>query len=337
MPDPLTTSIRFTQPTFGGDTDVWGTLTNSNWAYADLAINQALSVAVPDANVVLVADGSVSDQARYHRLIFTGALTADRTVTLPLVARDGWATNNTTGGHNIILSTGSGTTLSIPPASTVFYACTGTSITSLSGTIAGGVVSDAVIFNAAATFNAGLTSTTGTFSGLVLCNVFQSVGVAFTTGTGWAMGSVGTGAFGPVAIGYGIVASGSNMLAVNYYAVSDVRLKLDIETISEVDAIEWLTRSRPVTYRKLPSYGADPETAVIEAGFIAQEQVAAGYGRYVGTAPCEGLPERVDGDLTSHADAMLTLSTGYQVALLTRALQAAMQRITALERGWVRP
>ena len=41
---------------------------------------------------------------------FTGALTTDRTVTLPSCAKIGYAINNTTGGHNVILSAG-GTTL----------------------------------------------------------------------------------------------------------------------------------------------------------------------------------------------------------------------------------
>ncbi len=181
MADPLTSSIRFTQPTFGGDVDAWGTLLNSNWAYADAAINQALTIAVPNANVVLVADGSPADQARYHRLIFTGALTADRTVTLPAVARDGWATNSTTGGHNVVLSTGSGTPLSVPPASTVFYACTGSGITALSGSIAGGTVSDAVTFNGPVTFNNAATQ--------------FNVSPTFAAGLTVTGGGIGTGSF----------------------------------------------------------------------------------------------------------------------------------------------
>lgn len=115
MTDSLTTSTRFTQPTVGGDSGTWGTLLNSNWSYVDIMVNQIISVSVPDINVTLVADGSSGDQARYGVYFFTGALTADRTITLPAVPKLGQAANFTTGGHNIILSTGSGPTLALTP------------------------------------------------------------------------------------------------------------------------------------------------------------------------------------------------------------------------------
>lgn len=128
MADPLTTSIRFTQPTVGGDSGTWGTLLNGNWSYADVAINQTVTVSVPDTNVTLVADGSSSDQARYLRYNFTGALTANRTITLPANVKVGWASNNTTGGFNIILSAG-GTTLAIRGTGWTQFYCDGTNVT----------------------------------------------------------------------------------------------------------------------------------------------------------------------------------------------------------------
>jgi hypothetical protein len=180
-------------------------------------------------------------------------------------------------------------------------------------------------FHASPAFIAPIFGNTN-FSGTVTVN-----GVASTSVAGWQYAGTGPAAHGLAVVNIAVTAAGSSMLANNFFAVSDARLKLDVETISEADALQWLTRSRPVSYRKLLTYAADPATAAPECGFLAQEQVTAGYGRYVGTAPCEGLPERVDGDMTSLADVMLTLSPQYQVAYLTRALQVAMARIKALE------
>jgi hypothetical protein len=96
--------------------------------YIDEAINQSVTVNIADTNVTLTADGSSSDQARYLRYNFTGALTADRTVTLPANVKVGWASNNTTGGHNVILSAG-GTTLAIGNSAWNFFYCDGTNVT----------------------------------------------------------------------------------------------------------------------------------------------------------------------------------------------------------------
>jgi hypothetical protein len=46
---------------------------------------------------------------------YTGALTGNCTVTLPNVPKIGWAQNSTSGGFNVILTSGVGTTVSIPP------------------------------------------------------------------------------------------------------------------------------------------------------------------------------------------------------------------------------
>jgi hypothetical protein len=112
----------------GGDSGLWGGLLNSDMTYIDEAINQSVTVNIADTNVTLTADGSSSDQARYLRYNFTGALTADRTVTLPANVKVGWASNNTTGGHNVILSAG-GTTLSITNSGWNFFYCDGTNVT----------------------------------------------------------------------------------------------------------------------------------------------------------------------------------------------------------------
>lgn len=130
MSDPLTTTLRLTQPTVGGDSGTWGTLLNSNWSYVDQAGNQAVNVNVGGLSTyTLTADGSSSDQARYAFYSFTGALTGNCTVTIPSNTKLGLFTNETTGGHNVILTTGSGDTLSIPADGYYYWFwCDGTNV-----------------------------------------------------------------------------------------------------------------------------------------------------------------------------------------------------------------
>lgn len=129
MVDVVTPTIRLTEPTPNGDTGVWPGLLNSNFAYIDEAINQTIAVTVPDANVVLVADGTSGDQARYLRYNFTGALTADRTITVPSNVKVGLASNNTTGGHNILLTTGGGSSVTLNNSGWTYFQCDGTNVT----------------------------------------------------------------------------------------------------------------------------------------------------------------------------------------------------------------
>ena len=165
---------------------------------------------------------------------------------------------------------------------------------------------------------------TGDISGAVItANGATSSGST----AGWTMVSTGTSAFsGPVA--YGFRTTASNVLSSGFYAYSDIRVKVDIVEITPEQAFDWVTSARPVTYRKLARYDANPETAVPEAGFIAQDQIRAGYGHYVATADCPGMPERIDPDgFRSLPDVALNLNPQYQIAFLTRALQAVLMRL----------
>jgi hypothetical protein len=121
----LTATVRATKPTVGADANLWGGEQNAAFDYFDAAINGGINVPIPDANVVLVADGTVNDQARYALIAFTGALTADRRVTYPANAYRGWAVNNTTGGHRVIVANPTGPTISLPPGAIVQLSSSG--------------------------------------------------------------------------------------------------------------------------------------------------------------------------------------------------------------------
>lgn len=166
------------------------------------------------------------------------------------------------------------------------------------------------------------------------------------SGSGWGFeNSGGLGTYGITGATIGIVAGGSGILSgFGFFVQSDVRLKFDIETIEGVVAIEWLDRSRPVSFMKRPTWDAPDEAAIPEAGFIAQEQIRAGAERYVSFTDCEGMPElREEDGLVSMAGKAMSLPDGYQIAFLTAALKyergqrlGLMARIEALESGYVK-
>jgi len=128
MTDPVTGTIRLTQPTVGGDAGSWGTILNSNLAYTDTAINGITSISLTSNTYTLEATGDSGDQARSEWYSFTGSPGANCTVTLPANTKVGIASNGVTGGYSVIMTTGSGTTVSIDNGSTVMFYCDGTNV-----------------------------------------------------------------------------------------------------------------------------------------------------------------------------------------------------------------
>jgi hypothetical protein len=51
---------------------------------------------------------------------------------------------------------------------------------------------------------------------------------------------------------------------------------------------------------------------------------------FVGQAPCRGLDAAQFGEIECPANTQLTLPEGYQIAMLTKALQTAYEKIDAL-------
>ena len=132
-----TTSLRFVQPVVGGAAGTWATSLNTDFALIDAAItgdngyaggSGGVSVAGLGSYTLTVNFGS-ADQSRQLLYPFVGALTGDCTVIIPGTVKIGWVLNATTGGHNIILSTGSGSTLTVAAGPWVFFYCDGTNVT----------------------------------------------------------------------------------------------------------------------------------------------------------------------------------------------------------------
>jgi len=116
-----TATMRLTKPTVGADTGpLWPNELNLDMDLIDRAVNQVITVNIPDQNVTLVADGTTNDQAVYQGYLLTGNLSTSRTVTIPNATRFGRVMNATSGGFNVTLTTGIGSTASLPPNSIFF-------------------------------------------------------------------------------------------------------------------------------------------------------------------------------------------------------------------------
>lgn len=109
MASTFTTNLGFEIQATGENRASWGSKTNVNIALVEEAIAGLKPIVIADANMALTKINAASDQSRPMFLRFTGALTADRTVTIPTVSKFYVMQNNTTGDKNVIISTGSDT------------------------------------------------------------------------------------------------------------------------------------------------------------------------------------------------------------------------------------
>jgi hypothetical protein len=309
-----TATVRATKPTVGGDSGLWPTELNAALDAFDAAINQQATINIPDANVVLTVDGSPSDNARQHRYVFTGALTANRTVTLPACQKIGQAVDATTGGHSVILATGGGTTLALLKTATNLLRCDGVNV--VSDTVAVGGVSvpsggriATTVGNQAVTFGA---------TGMVL-NMTQAGTALFDWNDSLQLWAWGFGAATPATLtGPGVLTTTGPMQAPAFTVVSDYRAKVTYgrSNGSVIDKlVVWdaaLKEAPDVRYPMLIAHEAQASTPWAVFG----EKDAVGE----------------DGDIIHQRMDL----TRYVPALIAK-VQALEARLASLERGVVRP
>ncbi len=190
----LTPTLRLTEPTPVGDDGVWATYLNSDLVYIDQGINGLLSKSIAGLTTyTLVADGSASDEARYQVYTFTGALAANCTVTIPANAKVGLVRNNTTGGFNVILTTGSGP-ITIPPDGYFYHILTsGVGVGAFNLGVTGGMNVIGVLSAGSLDLSGGISTTDITASGTLGVTgaaKFSSTG-AFTSTVTAADGTAG--------------------------------------------------------------------------------------------------------------------------------------------------
>lgn len=110
MASTYSPSFRTELPATGDQNDAWAATVNNNWSVPlEQGISGVTSVALPDANYTLTTANAAPDEARMAVIVFTGALTAQRTITAPAVQKLYIIRNNTTGGKSLLITAGGGT------------------------------------------------------------------------------------------------------------------------------------------------------------------------------------------------------------------------------------
>ncbi len=100
-----TTNLGITKPTPGGDTGTWGTVLNTGADEFDTAVAGTLSKSVAGS-----ADVSLTDaEALNANHIYTGELTGNIAVHVPIKSRQYQVFNNTTGSFTLKVKTSSET------------------------------------------------------------------------------------------------------------------------------------------------------------------------------------------------------------------------------------
>jgi hypothetical protein len=187
MASTYSTSLRIQLIGTGDQSGTWGTTTNNNLGtLIEQAITgyQVISVAGLSAYTLTSFNG-IPDEARNAVLEFTGALSGNCTVTAPAVPKSYFIQNSTAGGHNIIITTGTGSTVVIPPGQvfnvysdgTNYYLATNYNPTSVN--IIGGTINGTTIGATTPSTGAFTTlSTTGalTYGGVTLSNSVTGLG-----------------------------------------------------------------------------------------------------------------------------------------------------------------
>ena len=143
MPTSYSSRLRLAKPATGELNNTWGDVVNQNITdMVDQAIAGVGSIALTDANYTLTTNNGTSDDARNAVLNFTGALTANRTITAPAVSKLYVVRNATTGGFSLLMSSGgaavtvaSGQTMLCYTNGTDFFEVSRTAFTTLSATL----------------------------------------------------------------------------------------------------------------------------------------------------------------------------------------------------------
>jgi len=112
MPSTYTPNLGLEKPATGEQAGVWGVTANSSYDFLDTAIDSGVTVALSASAYTLLTNQGTPSVGRNKVITFTGALTADGTVTIaPNTAQKIYfVSNQTTGGFALNFSQGTGPT-----------------------------------------------------------------------------------------------------------------------------------------------------------------------------------------------------------------------------------
>jgi hypothetical protein len=132
MASSFTTRIRLEKQGDGENANTWGTRLNQNVIdMVDEAVAGYESVEVSgQASITLTANNGTADQSRNFALRFTGDLAAPCTVVAPNAEKVYFISNETSGGHAIVIKAGSAKT-TVNEGSPALIATDGTNISKI--------------------------------------------------------------------------------------------------------------------------------------------------------------------------------------------------------------
>jgi hypothetical protein len=188
MASTYSTSLRLQLIGTGDQAGTWGTTTNQNLGtLLEQAITGYLAIGVAGLTTYTLSSyNGVSDESRNAVISFTGALSANCTVTTPAVQKTYIINNATTGGYSIIMTIGSGSTVTVPNGSTYLIYSDGTNFYLTSAynanavAITGGTINNTTIGNitpAAGSFTTVTTPTITSGTGTVTVNTTGAITV----------------------------------------------------------------------------------------------------------------------------------------------------------------
>jgi hypothetical protein len=114
MPSTYTTNDGIEQPAIGSQAGTWGTTVNNDFAFLDSAIDGSVSIPIT-TNYTLPTTNGAASNGRNKVIVFTGTLGADATISVTpnTASKLYFIKNATTGGYNLIISQGGGSTATI--------------------------------------------------------------------------------------------------------------------------------------------------------------------------------------------------------------------------------
>ena len=215
MPSTFSPSLKIELIANGEQAGTWGQTTNNNLGtLIEQAIAGVDTIDLTGYSTYTLSNyNGIYDEARNAGLIFTGALTANCTVTTPAVEKLYVISNQTTGGYYVTVTSGSGNTISVANGTNQLMYCDGTNYnTAISNinNVAGDLTVTGSIF-----LGANLTSTTGNLT----LNAYSNV-VNMGNNTGALIAPIGTTAQRPTALVAGMVRWNTTTSAYEVYTGS---------------------------------------------------------------------------------------------------------------------
>ena len=187
MPSSYTPLLRLTLPADGELVGTWGqTVNNGITSLEESAIAGTAAVPMGDANQTLTVANGAADQARSAVLNATGALTAQRDITVPSSSKTYIVRNNTTGGFGVNVKTAAGTGTVVPAGTAMQVYCDGVNVMAATNSMVSLSTTGNVVLGDAAGDALTINSNTASIPN----------GITFNGGNARFSGSVGSGAVG---------------------------------------------------------------------------------------------------------------------------------------------